>query len=405
MTCLLFYLSDFVLLSSICCLVTDALTGGMPAIMSNPPLAPPPPGVVPDFEHPASKKPAIIACLSVILPIATLFVYLRVHVKAFVMREFDASDWFCIIGFTMVLGYTYTIYDLAVIPGAGEHDYELHLMDIPQRYYVDLIISGVFVGTTLLFIKLSLLFLVLRIFWIRRWARYTTIAGIAIHILVYAVYTILYLYLCAPRPGQTAMDAAGSPRCLKVVSLSSFQAVWDAIEDFLILGVSIPILMGLKTTLSRRLRASSVFFVGLTVTAFSIAGAYFRLTSSPSDINWQYPTLFIITYFEMSLALICACLPCLPLLGKSATIKRVMDSRFYSSLKSLSMSRLRTSQRSELLPDTDRPNSSTTNLAEGDSQKFVATTQSFNVEHSYELYPKPSHGVSTRSFDRLPPRS
>ncbi|KAI1327634.1 hypothetical protein F5Y16DRAFT_399209 [Xylariaceae sp. FL0255] len=183
----------------------SASNGDILADMANPPLASPPfasppLGVIPDFEHAASKKPALIACLAAIGPIATLFVYLRVHAKAF--------------GFAL---------SVAVILGADEHNYEPHLLDIPQQYYADLITSGVFVGTTLLFVKLSLLFLVLRIFWVRHWTRYTTIAGIVIHVLVYTM-----------------------------------------------------------------------------ATAFSIAGAYFRLTSDPSDINWEYPTLFILMYVSQS---------------------------------------------------------------------------------------------------------
>jgi hypothetical protein len=52
----------------------------------------PPPGVDPNFEHPASKKTMEIAVLSVIAAITTLVFLLRLYAKACVHRKTDASD-------------------------------------------------------------------------------------------------------------------------------------------------------------------------------------------------------------------------------------------------------------------------------------------------------------------------
>lgn len=59
------------------------------------PLSPPPPGVEPNFDHPASKKTMQIAVMAAILPFTVLAVVLRVYAKAFVRRTFDASDCKC----------------------------------------------------------------------------------------------------------------------------------------------------------------------------------------------------------------------------------------------------------------------------------------------------------------------
>jgi hypothetical protein len=56
------------------------------------PLGLPPDGVVPNFDHPASKKTMQIAVMAAIAPFAALAVCLRVYAKTVVRKDFDASD-------------------------------------------------------------------------------------------------------------------------------------------------------------------------------------------------------------------------------------------------------------------------------------------------------------------------
>lgn len=352
------------------------------------PLAPPPPGVEPNFEHPASKKTMQIAVMAAIAPIMTLTVFLRVYAKTVVRRDFDASDWACVAGFISIIGYSYTVFDLSVIPGVGNHQYELRMKDIIPRYYDNLIASGILLALCLYWVKLSLLLLIGHLFWIRKWARYLIIAAVTITTIVYLVYFVLSMYFCIPRPGETAMEiliGLHTARCLNILTLSSVLAGFNAISDFFILAVSIPILMGLQTSLGRRLRASTLFCLGLAATGTSIASAYYRIRNNSTDGTWDYTTLFILGYYEINLGMICACLPTLPVLGKSVVAQRILNSRIFSIITSTtSASRSKGSTRDhESLPRSD--NSSTTRLAQKDMQGTVTITREFDVENSYEL--------------------
>ncbi|KAF2265221.1 hypothetical protein CC78DRAFT_543520 [Lojkania enalia] len=321
------------------------------------PLAPPPPGIVPNFEHPASKKKVQIVAMSVIAVITTISVYLRMHAKTIVQRNFDVSDLTLAIGYIVTIGYSYILFDLAVIPGVGNHAYELRLNDIPERYYSLLIASGIIQAVCLLFIKLSLLILIAKMFWVRKWARITIYIGIFITTVAYVVYLILGMYYCVPRPGETAMGilvGIGTARCLNILTLGTFLSAFNAVSDVLILAIAVQIIMTLQTTLSRRIRASSIFFIGLAATIVSILNAYYRIAKNSSD-PWDYTLLFTLGYYDITLAMICACLPCLPILGKSATAQRLMQSRLFSTLGRKS------------------------------PQSGVTITRSFDVENSYEL--------------------
>ena len=119
----------------------------------------------------------------------------------------------------------------------------------------------------MLFVKLSLLFLMARMFWVKKWARNSIYVTIGLVILVYTIYFILSLYYCVPRHGETPMSllaGMGTGRCLNILKLGSFQTAFNAISDIFILGIAVHIIMGLQTGRGRRIRASSVFLLGLT---------------------------------------------------------------------------------------------------------------------------------------------
>ncbi|OAL00892.1 hypothetical protein IQ06DRAFT_293068 [Phaeosphaeriaceae sp. SRC1lsM3a] len=334
-----------------------------------------------------------IAVMAAILPFTVLAVVLRVYAKAFVRRTFDASDWSAVVGLISIAGYSYTVFDLSVIPGVGNHQYELRMKDIPERYYSNLIASGILLALCLYWVKLSLLLLIGQIFWVRKGARYLIIGATVITTIVYIVYFVLSMVFCIPRPGETAMQilvGIGTSRCLNILTLSAFLAGFNAVSDVFVLAVSVPILMGLQTSLSRRLRASALFCLGLTATVISIVSAYYRIRNQSTDGTWDYTTLFILGYYEICLGMICACLPTLPILGQSAVAQRILSSRLFSLMSSNSSTRSR-SKGSTREQETKSGNSSTTKLAHEETHGSVTITREFDVENSYQLYPT-EHG-------------
>jgi hypothetical protein len=103
--------------------------------------------------------------------------------------------------------------------------------------------------------------------------------------------------------------------------------------------------------------------------------------------------LILLRYYEICLGMICACLPTLPILGKSVVAQRILNSRLFSLISSATGSRSRSRGSTDDHESFPRPdNSSTTRLAHDETHGAVTVTHEFNLENSYELS-LAEHGV------------
>jgi hypothetical protein len=92
-------------------------------------------------------------------------------------------------------------------------------------------------------------------------------SAIVITVIVYVVYVVLAMYFLIPRRGETAMSLVlgqGTKRGLLILPLSSFLGGFNAVSDLIILMIVVVVIMKLRTTLGRRIQASSFFLLGLT---------------------------------------------------------------------------------------------------------------------------------------------
>ena len=53
---------------------------------------PPPPGVIPDFEHPASRGYQIVIATAILYPLATFILCLRLYTRAILVRSMGSDD-------------------------------------------------------------------------------------------------------------------------------------------------------------------------------------------------------------------------------------------------------------------------------------------------------------------------
>lgn len=53
---------------------------------------PPPPGVVPDFEHPESRGHLVIIATAILLPITTFVLALRIYTRVVIARYLGSDD-------------------------------------------------------------------------------------------------------------------------------------------------------------------------------------------------------------------------------------------------------------------------------------------------------------------------
>jgi hypothetical protein len=53
---------------------------------------PPPPGVIPNFEHPESQGHRVVITTAILVPLATLVVTLRIYTRGMIVRSIGSDD-------------------------------------------------------------------------------------------------------------------------------------------------------------------------------------------------------------------------------------------------------------------------------------------------------------------------
>ncbi|KAK8022516.1 hypothetical protein PG993_013283 [Apiospora rasikravindrae] len=79
------------------------------------PAAPPPPGVIPDFQNPDNYKQANVILHSVVLSASTIAVLIRIYTRNFITRSMGTDDWFAILSWALAL-------EFSIVMAYGEMD-------------------------------------------------------------------------------------------------------------------------------------------------------------------------------------------------------------------------------------------------------------------------------------------
>ncbi|KAL6719194.1 hypothetical protein ACLMJK_003431 [Lecanora helva] len=155
---------------------SSQLPPGVP--IQNLPAAKPPQGVRPNFVDPPSYQHALIILEGIFVPLMLLFVFMRIFVRTRISKTWGWDDSTCIIA---ACGSLVHMIDYTQMFGVG---FGRHLWDIRAITLLDegnsqlLSANGVVYPFTILFVKLSILLLYLRIFSVDRAFRIIIFAGI-----------------------------------------------------------------------------------------------------------------------------------------------------------------------------------------------------------------------------------
>lgn len=77
------------------------------------------------------------------------------------------------------------------------------------------------------------------------------------------INVIVFPSLCAPRSGQTYLEAAGSARCQRSVKFGVFSASFNIFTDFYMLFLPIPAVLGLQMPTKKKVGVLAIFGTGL----------------------------------------------------------------------------------------------------------------------------------------------
>ncbi|KAK8041075.1 Satratoxin biosynthesis SC1 cluster protein 4 [Apiospora phragmitis] len=70
------------------------------------PAAPPPPGVIPDFQSPDNYKHANIILHSVVLSATTIAVLIRLYTRTFIKKSIGVDDWLALLSWALALEFS-----------------------------------------------------------------------------------------------------------------------------------------------------------------------------------------------------------------------------------------------------------------------------------------------------------
>ena len=117
-------------------------------------------------------------------------------------------------------------------------------------------------GPTILFTKLSLLLLYLRLFSLDRNIKYAIYFGIMANLVFYAATTVILGTLCLPRHGQGWSESAQTARCRHSIVMDYPFGIFGVVSDFYIFIIPIPIVINMNLPLRKKIGVLAIFATG-----------------------------------------------------------------------------------------------------------------------------------------------
>ncbi|KAH6715560.1 hypothetical protein BKA61DRAFT_575001 [Leptodontidium sp. MPI-SDFR-AT-0119] len=252
----------------------------------------------------------------VLVPVTTIFVALRIFARVRLNIGLGPDDWVLLLAFAFYLCITSTAWVIAVT-GFGQHTYWLLTRQVERalRFFY---ISELLYLCAITFTKLSLLLFFRRIFP----GTSFRIATVCVGVFIIASNISLFMALafqCIPVHGVWTnwMYKVPPIKCINVFAAVYVAAGMSIMHDIMILSMPIPTLMGLNLGMRKKANLMVMFGVG----SFVVVASVVRLPSlmkmgNSSDPSFDQAPVAFWTYLEISIGIICACLPaCRSLIG------------------------------------------------------------------------------------------
>ncbi|EAU30395.1 conserved hypothetical protein [Aspergillus terreus NIH2624] len=235
------------------------------------------------------------ATQSLCIIFTTIFFILRVYTRTFILNGFTKEDWFC----------------------SGAWPSRL----TPQTVYVTMVMYG----PTAFLTKMSLLWIMTRVFSPFRKSVIFIYVFLALMLAYYIPAVIVKIRICSPISKFWDTDTPGT--CLGQSSIIMADAVVSVVSDMIVLILPLPLTLGLQLPTKKKMRVMAILGAGGLACASSIIRLVLIVfTGQSADGTWAFMRINMFGNAEIAIGVICACLPAL-----SALISRTYKE--YSSNK------------------------------------------------------------------------
>ncbi|KAL8750452.1 MAG: hypothetical protein Q9184_006422 [Pyrenodesmia sp. 2 TL-2023] len=282
----------------------------------NTPAAPPPPGVVPNFNGPSRAGAMITTCVA-ITAMMVIFVSLRLYSRARYAKRFGPDDLsipsapynylnsdlhfqMVSIAFTVV-----TIFNTEA--GYGRHLWDYPVRTFNKSFFQKVNAVQALYSPLILLTKISLFLLYYRVFSLDRRTRLLIHFGIGINAIFYAICFALFLY----RGRSLAQTFASHHSAVDPRNLGTAQASFNIASDIYLLCLPLPVVSKLQLPRKKKIGVMAIFMTGAVIC--SILNLYYRVLNGRTlDVSWAVPPAYITSVVEINVGIMCGCFPALP---------------------------------------------------------------------------------------------
>ncbi|KAJ8131920.1 hypothetical protein O1611_g1703 [Lasiodiplodia mahajangana] len=283
------------------------------ALLDGPALRPPP-GVVPNFDHPWNLNPVGELTNALCLIVTVVVVTIRVYAISVCTKKIMLEDVFMVIALANYLACIWCAYHIIHTTGAFTHQWNIRLEDLSETLYL------LHIGFNLATIALGLSKAAIITEWSRIFVPRGTRCGfywackvlLAVIFLSQAAFIVTENLSCTPH--QKIWDKTiQEGYCIS-------ERIFHVPAVYLNVGIILIILIlpqktiwELKTTLKKRIGISLIFLVGILALISAIARAVATVTFVNSDDKtFTISAVYLWVLAEMTCTLLAFCAPTIP---------------------------------------------------------------------------------------------
>uniref|UniRef100_A0A8H7K779 Rhodopsin domain-containing protein n=1 Tax=Bionectria ochroleuca TaxID=29856 RepID=A0A8H7K779_BIOOC len=256
-----------------------------------------------------SRQLSILVVSTLCVAFSLFIVGLRVFAKYKISKPLDASDFCSLIALIFSIALHTTLYVIVLKGGLG-----LHIQDLIMRFGPNTVIVffkctlvfSVLWNSTTCFTKLSVLFMYMAFFPVRKMILACRILGA--FIIIWNVTGIITVMLLC-RPLAMNWDRSIGGTCGSQPDYYMALGVVNIVVEVVMLAFPFPVLYGLQISIQKKIVVFGMFGVGFAACGVTI----YRQTTIPSleydDMPWSSFLSLLFSGLEPSAALILSCVP------------------------------------------------------------------------------------------------
>ncbi|KIW03484.1 uncharacterized protein PV09_05251 [Verruconis gallopava] len=271
----------------------------------------------PNYVDPVRRGPGAVVVTIAFMVLASIAVFSRLFVHAFVVRSVGPGDFFIILAYLSTVAMT----SLEIV-GYEQYDWGRHIWDVPiNNFSRSIYISWwyrIVYSAAACFTRMALLFFYYRLTegghtakLFRRWIHLVALFSAAVGLAL----VLATIFQCAPIRAMWTYPPVPGARCINEGIWTFACGIVNTIADISVVVLPIPMIYKLQLPLRKRIGAILLVSLGFLVCVVAVVRTYFVWLSlvHSYDETWDGFGALVAATIEIHVGLMCACAPAIRL--------------------------------------------------------------------------------------------